>query len=113
MGAEIARSLIAFDVCAGAYFILLALMDTGYMQFDTRIHVLLVVMLAWILLDVNVLSRRKWVANADRHSPSQQRKHSNNNTTYVTKAVLRCNCNGLRARAVAYCAVRTAPCLTA
>jgi hypothetical protein len=59
MGAEIARSLIAFDVCAGAYSILLAFMDAGYMQFDTRIHVLLIVMLAWILLDANVLSRRK------------------------------------------------------
>ncbi len=46
MGAEIARSLIAFDVFAGAYFVLLAFMDTGYIQFDTRIHVLLIVMLA-------------------------------------------------------------------
>jgi hypothetical protein len=80
MGAEVARSLIAFDVFAGAYFILLALVDTGYMQFDTRIHVLLIVMLAWILLDVNVISRRKWVANADRHSPSKQRKHRSNTT---------------------------------
>jgi hypothetical protein len=68
---------VSFYGFAGPYFILIALQASGVLEFNTQIHILLIVMCYLIITDVAVYSRRSWdhaVGSGTRNDVSARRK---------------------------------------
>jgi hypothetical protein len=62
---------------AGPYFVLIALQASGVLEFNTQIHILMIVMCYLIITDVTVFSRRSWdhaVGSGTRNDVSAKRK---------------------------------------
>eukprot|EP00953_Heterococcus_sp_UTEX-ZZ885_P021749 12115-Heterococcus_DN1.PRE.2 len=89
---------------AGPYFILIALQASGVLEFNTQIHILMIVMCYLIITDVTVYSRCSWnhaVGSGTRNDVSAKRKG-----TVLDQAKLNSRriTNSLRGAAVAVCA---------